>query len=263
MKRTAPKDLLKSLGWKRCGQEAKQMPTLAVNVDHVATLRQARGISFPDPVTAGAIAEFAGADGVVVHLREDRRHIQDRDVRILRETVQTKLILEMAATSEMIGIAADIKPDLVTLVPEKRQELTTEGGLDLTQNGNGVIEAVASLQESGIPVSLFVDPNPEQIDLAHKTGAQCVEIHTGVFCDANTDKERSDTFERILESAKRADSLGMGVNAGHGLGYHTIKAFKGLSEIDEFSIGHSIIARAVMVGLEQAVRDMAALIDDL
>jgi len=239
------------------------MATLAVNVDHVATLRQARGISVPDPVTAAGIVEFAGADGVVVHLREDRRHIQDRDVRILRETVKTKLILEMAATSEMMGIAADIKPDLVTLVPEKRQELTTEGGLDLAANGNGVIEAVSSLQESGIPVSLFIDPDPEQINRAHKTGAQYVEIHTGVFCDATTAGERSEAFEKILESVKRADSLGMGINAGHGLGYDTIKAFTGLTEIDEFSIGHGIIARAVMVGLERAVRDMVALVKEL
>jgi len=239
------------------------MPSLAINVDHVATLRQARGISIPDPITAAAIAESAGADGVVVHLREDRRHIQDRDVRILRKTVKTRLILEMAATPEMIAIAGDIKPDLVTLVPEKRQELTTEGGLDLVQNTESVIEAISSLQEFTIPVSLFVDPAPEQINVAHKTGALCVEIHTGVFCDAQTAKAKDDAFERILESAKLADSLGLGVNAGHGLGYHTIKSFKGVSQIDEFSIGHSIIARAVMVGLDRAVRDMVALVNTL
>lgn len=239
------------------------MPSLAINVDHVATLRQARGISIPDPITAAAIAESAGADGVVVHLREDRRHIQDRDVRILRKTVKTRLILEMAATPEMIAIAGDIKPDLVTLVPEKRQELTTEGGLDLVQNTESVIEAISSLQEFTIPVSLFVDPAPEQINVAHKTGALCVEIHTGVFCDAQTAKAKDDAFERILESAKLADSLGLGVNAGHGLGYHTIKSFKGVSQIDEFSIGHSIIARAVMVGMDRAVRDMVALVNAL
>ncbi len=239
------------------------MPTLAVNVDHVATLRQARGISVPDPVAAAAMVEHAGADGVVVHLREDRRHIQDRDVRILRETIKTKMILEMAATSEMIAIAGDIKPDWVTLVPEKRQELTTEGGLDLTQDNEQVVRAIGSVRQSGILVSLFIDPNPEQITIASQTGAQSVEIHTGVFCDALTDPERNDAFQRIVESAKLAQSLGLGVNAGHGLGYDTIKAFTGFSQIDEFSIGHSIIARAVMVGLDRAVRDMAALIKDL
>ena len=239
------------------------MAGLAVNVDHVATIRQARMINIPDPVTAGAIVEMAGADGVVVHLREDRRHIQDRDVQILRKTVKTKLILEMAATSEMVAIASEIKPDLVTLVPERREELTTEGGLDLVSHREPVAEAIRLLQGSAIPVSIFVDPDPDQIKIAHRIDANFIEIHTGTFCDAVTPQEKSEAFEKVVSSAKLAHKLRLGVNAGHGLGYETIKAFKGISEIDEFSIGHSIIARAVFVGLERAVRDMATLIKEL
>ncbi len=239
------------------------MPSLAVNVDHVATLREARKIDIPDPVTAAAIVELAGADGVVVHLRQDRRHIQDRDVRLLRETIRTKLILEMAATSEMVAIAIETKPELVTLVPEKREELTTEGGLDLHLHKDIVADAIQSLQEAEIPVSIFVDPDLDQIKLAHRINANFVEIHTGTFCDAYKQKERSEAFDKIVNSAKLAHKLKLGVNAGHGLGYQTVKAFKGLSEIDEFSIGHSIIARAVIVGLDQAVRDMIALIKEL
>lgn len=239
------------------------MPGLAVNVDHVATLREARKTNIPDPVTAAALVELAGADGVVVHLREDRRHIQDRDVRLLRETVKTKLILEMAATSRMIATALEIKPDLVTLVPEKREELTTEGGLDLHVHKDMVSDGMQSLHGGGIPVSIFVDADLDQIKLAHRIGADFVEIHTGTFCDADTHKERSEAFERIVDSAKLAHKLKLGVNAGHGLGYETIKAFKGLSEIDEFSIGHSIIARAVLVGLDRAVREMIALVNTL
>jgi pyridoxine 5-phosphate synthase len=239
------------------------MAGLAVNVDHVATLREARKINIPDPVTAGAIVELAGADGVVVHLREDRRHIQDRDVRLLRETIKTKLILEMGATSEMIAIALEIKPSLVTLVPEKREELTTEGGLDIHLHKDVVSDAVQTLQKGGIPVSIFVDPDLDQIKLAHRIGANCVEIHTGTFCEADTPEKRSEAFERIVNSAKLAHKLKLAVNAGHGLGYQTIKAFKGLSEIDEFSIGHRIIARAVLVGLDRAVREMIALIKEL
>ncbi len=239
------------------------MPGLAVNVDHIATLREARKIDIPDPVIAAAIVELAGADGVVVHLREDRRHIQDRDVRLLRETVKTKLILEMAATSAMVATAVEIKPDVVTLVPEKREELTTEGGLDLHLHKDAVSDAVQVLQKAEIPVSIFVDPDLDHIKLAHRTNANFVEIHTGTFCDAVTQKERSECFEKIVNSAKLAHKLKLGVNAGHGLGYQTVKAFKGLSEIDEFSIGHSIIARAVLVGLDRAVREMIALIKEL
>ncbi len=239
------------------------MAGLAVNVDHVATLRQARGIDIPDPVTAAAIVELAGADGVVVHLREDRRHIQDRDVRILRQTVKTKLILEMAATSEMIAIALKIKPELVTLVPEKREELTTEGGLDLRLKKDIVSEAVQTLRKGGVAVSIFVDPDPDQIKLAHRIDADCVEIHTGVFCDAEKSKGRIEAFDNIVNCVKLAHKLKLGINAGHGLGYETIKLFKGLSEIDEFSIGHSIIARAVIVGLDRATREMIELIKQL
>jgi pyridoxine 5-phosphate synthase len=239
------------------------MAGLAVNVDHVATLRQARGINLPDPVAAAAIVELAGADGVVVHLREDRRHVRDRDVRILRETVKTKLILEMAATDEMIAIALEIGPELVTLVPEKREELTTEGGLDLKVNEAAVSKAVEALRAGGIPVSIFVDPERDQIRRAHGINADVVEIHTGTFCDAQNEAERIETFNKIKEGVRLAHELELGINAGHGLGYDTIKAFKGLSEIDEFSIGHSIVARAVMVGLDRAVRDMARLIKEL
>jgi pyridoxine 5-phosphate synthase len=236
------------------------MPGLAVNVDHVATLREARRINIPDPVTAAAFVELAGADGVVVHLREDRRHIQDRDVQLLRKTVKTKLILEMAATPEMIAIALEIRPDLVTLVPERREELTTEGGLDLLSQKNAVTNAIRALQGGGIPVSIFVDPDLDQIKLAHRFDANTVEIHTGIFCDAETPQQRTEAFERVLSCAKLAHKLKLGVNAGHGLSYETIKAFKGISEIDEFSIGHSIIARAVLVGLDRAVREMVALV---
>jgi pyridoxine 5-phosphate synthase len=239
------------------------MAGLAVNIDHIATLRQARKIDIPDPVTAAAIAEMAGADGIVAHLREDRRHIHDRDVRILRETVKTRLILEMAPTPEMIGIALEIKPDLVTLVPEKREELTTEGGLDLRLHRDLVSDAVHTLQRGNVPVSIFVDSDLDQIKLAHRIDANMVEIHTGTYCDAPTPSKRVEAFEKIVTCLKLSQKLKLGINAGHGLGYETIKAFKGLSEIDEFSIGHSIIARAVIVGLEQAVRQMVALIKEL
>jgi pyridoxine 5-phosphate synthase len=239
------------------------MAGLAVNVDHIATLREARKAKYPDPVTAALLAEVAGADGIVVHLREDRRHIQDRDVRILREVVQTKLILEMACTTEMVGVAFDIKPDLVTLVPEKREELTTEGGLDLIIHKTGVAETVSALQNSGIPVSIFIDPDPEQIKLAHQISANMVEIHTGAFCDAVTARKKEQAFSRIVDAAKLAHRLKMGVNAGHGICYQTIKSFQGLKEIDEFSIGHSIVSRAALVGMSQAVREMNELVKSL
>ncbi len=239
------------------------MAGLAVNVDHIATLREARKINYPEPVAAAVLAELTGADGIVVHLREDRRHIQDRDVRILRKIVQTKLILEMASTSEMVGIALDIKPDIVTLVPEKREELTTEGGLDLIVHKNSVAEAVDSLQNSGIPVSIFIDPDSEQIKLAHQIDAAMVEIHTGTFCDATTSIKREKAFSTIIDAVKLAHKLKLKVNVGHGICYKTIKAFKGLKEIDEFSIGHSIVSRAVLVGMERAVKEMLGLIKEL
>ena len=239
------------------------MAGLAVNVDHVATLREARKASYPDPVTAALIAELAGADGIVVHLRQDRRHIQDKDVRILRKVVQTKLILEMAATPEMIGIALDTKPDLVTLVPETDKEITTTGGLDLIAQKTGIAETINMLQNNSIPVSIFIDPAPEQIKTAHQINADCVEIHTGTFCDATTLKKKERSFALIVDAVKYAHKLKLGINAGHGICYKTIKSFKGLHEIDEFSIGHSIISKAVFKGMEKAVKDMLALIKEL
>jgi pyridoxine 5-phosphate synthase len=239
------------------------MAGLAVNVDHIATLRQSRGVSYPDPVAAAVLAELAGADGIVVHLRGDRRHIQDRDVRILRKVVQTKLILEMASTTEMLGIALDIKPDLVTLVPERREEITTEGGLDLVVHKTAVTETIGMLQNSGIPVSIFIDPKPEQLKLAHQANANMIEIHTGTFCDATTSKKKKQAFSKIVDAIKLSYKLRLGVNVGHGICYNTIKAFKGLKEIDEFSIGHSIVSRAALVGMERAVREMLALVKEL
>ena len=239
------------------------MAGLAVNVDHIATLRQLRGVSYPDPVAAAVLAELAGADGIVVHLRRDRRHIQDRDARILRRVVQTKLILEMASTTEMLGIALDIKPDLVTLVPERREEITTEGGLDLVVHKTAVTETIRTLQNSGIPVSIFIDPEPEQLKLAHQANANLIEIHTGTFCDATTSKKKNQAFSKIVDAIKLSHKLRLGVNVGHGICYNTIKAFKGLKEIDEFSIGHSIVSRAALVGMERAVREMLTLVKEL
>ena len=239
------------------------MAGLAVNVDHVATLREARKSSYPDPVAAAILAELAGADGIVVHLRGDRRHIQDRDLRILRSVVQTKLILEMACTNEMVGIALDVQPDLVTLVPEKKEEISTEGGLDLISRDQSIAETVGTLQDSGIPVSIFIDPSPDQIKVAHQINATMVEIHTGIFCDAEGSAKRERAFSDIVDAAKFARKLNLGVNAGHGLCYNTIKVFKGLYEIDEFSIGHSIVSRATLVGMKKAVKEMLALIKAL
>jgi pyridoxine 5-phosphate synthase len=239
------------------------MAGLAVNIDHIATLRQARGTSYPDPVAAALIAELAGAEGIVAHLREDRRHIQDRDIKILRQVVQTRLILEMGATPEMLGIALDVKPDLVTLVPEKREELTTEGGLDLVTHHINVAEAVDNLKSAGIPVSIFIDPDIEQVKLAHKIDADMIEIHTGHFCDERSAAGKQKIFADIVNAAKLATKLKMGVNAGHGICYSSIKAFAGLHEIDEFSIGHSIVSRAALVGMERAVREMVELIGAL
>lgn len=236
------------------------MAKLGVNIDHVATIRQARGGTEPDPVAAAAIAELAGADGITIHLREDRRHIQDRDLKLLRETVQTKVNLEMAATEEMIGIALAVKPDQCTLVPEKRQELTTEGGLDVRLHAQALEKAVARLQDGGIPVSLFIDPDPDQIKAAVKVGADYVEIHTGSFAEAVDWKSEEQGLIKIENAVKLASKLGLGVNAGHGLNYTNIKKVAALGGIEEFNIGHSIISRAVLVGLDRAVRDMVDLI---
>jgi pyridoxine 5-phosphate synthase len=211
-------------------------------------------------VAAAVLAELGGADGIVVHLREDRRHIQDRDVRLLRQTVLSRLILEMAATPEMLSMAADIHPDLVTLVPEKRQELTTEGGLDVISQKKAVASAVETLHKEEIPVSIFIDPDPSQIEATRDLGADMIEIHTGRFCDARTAQVKSTAFADISEAARTAAGLDLGVNAGHGICYHTIKAIRDIAEIDEYSIGHSIVARAALVGMEKAVREMRSLI---
>ncbi len=230
-----------------------------VNIDHVATLREARGINYPDPVYAAGIAEMAGASGIIVHLREDRRHIKDRDVRILRDVVKTKLNLEMAATPEIVAIACDIKPDMITLVPEKRKELTTEGGLNVVKFSDKLKKVIEKIKGKGIQVSLFIDPVEDQITMAHTIHANMIEIHTGAFSDAQSDRSRESELKNVASAAILGKELGLGVNAGHGLHYHNVKEIAVIREIDELSIGHSIIARAVFVGLDRAIRDMIAL----
>ena len=234
------------------------MPQLAINVDHVATLRQARGINEPDPVLAAGICELAGAHGIVVHLREDRRHIQERDVRLLRQTVKTQLNLEMGAAEEIIGIALDIRPDMVTLVPEKREELTTEGGLDVAGQTGKLQGVISRMKEAGIPVSLFIDPDPVQVDASVEVGATFVEIHTGRYCDAVSEEEMYREFDLVAAAADKAYSQGLRVNAGHGLNYLTTARVAALDAIEELSIGHAVMTRAIMVGLDQAVREMLA-----
>ncbi|CAM4156601.1 pyridoxine 5'-phosphate synthase [Pseudoalteromonas byunsanensis] len=232
---------------------------LGVNVDHIATLRQARGTSYPDPAHAASVAEHAGADGITIHLREDRRHIQDRDVYVMAKTIQTRMNLEIAVTDEMLAIAQEVKPEYVCLVPEKREELTTEGGLDVIGNQQKITEAVKTLSEAGIKVSLFIDADKAQIDAAKAAGAPYIEIHTGAYADAHNDKEQALELERIREGVKYAHSLGIIVNAGHGLHYHNVKPIAQMSEIYELNIGHAIVARAAIDGLEKAVRDMKRL----
>lgn len=232
---------------------------LGVNVDHVATVRQARRIDVPDPVEAALLAERAGADGITVHLREDRRHIQDSDVERLREKVATKLNLEMALSEEIVAIACRIKPDDACLVPERRQELTTEGGLDVVANRARVREAVERLAAAGIRVSLFVDAEAEQIEAARETGAHGVEIHTGRYAEAFGRHERE--LEAVREGAARARRLGLEVHAGHGLNYRNVLPVAEIPEIVELNIGHSIVARAVLVGMERAVKEMRGLLD--
>lgn len=236
------------------------MAKLGLNVDHIATVRQARGGIEPDPVSAAALGELAGAEGITIHLREDRRHIQDRDLEILRRTVKTKLNLEMAATQEMVRIALKVKPEQVTLVPEKRQELTTEGGLDVIVHAKLITDAVKRLRDGGIVVSLFVDPNQEQVKAANKTGADCIEIHTGAYAEAIGWPAQERELEAIDTAIKLARKVGLGVNAGHGLNYVNIKPLAAIGGIEEYNIGHSIIARAMLVGLDRAVRDMVELI---
>lgn len=250
------KELFQSLQLRR----STSMPHLAINVDHVATVRQARGTSEPDPVHAASICELAGAEGIVVHLREDRRHIQDRDIYLLRKTVKTKLNLEMAISAEIIDIALEIKPDLITLVPEKRKELTTEGGLNVAGNEKKVRKAIAKMQKANIPVSIFIDPDAEQIQASLDAGATFVELHTGRYCDAVTQKETDMEFRLIERSAELAFESGLRVNAGHGLDYRNTSRVAALEAIEELSIGHAIISRAVLVGLDQAVREMLELV---
>jgi len=232
---------------------------LCINIDHIATLREARGGLEPDPVTAAHICELAGADGIVCHLREDRRHINDRDLRLLRETVKTKLDLEMAATDDIVKIAIETLPELVTFVPERRQELTTEGGVDVLGHMHHLRDVIAEMHRHEIEVSLFIDPVLEQVESAGEIEADKIEIHTGEFAGARTEKEQMELLEIVRTAAARAKELGMGVNAGHGLNYLNIIPFRSVTEIDEVSIGHSIISRAVFVGLDRAVREMIAL----
>jgi pyridoxine 5-phosphate synthase len=233
---------------------------LGVNVDHVATLRQARGTSYPDPVQAAVLAELAGADQITVHLREDRRHIQDRDVEVLRTTVQTRLNLEMAATSEMVEVARTVKPDSCTLVPERRQELTTEGGLDVVANRDALREVVSRIKAGGIVASLFVDPDPAQLEASREVGADVVEIHTGRYCDALDPRTRDRELARVVDAARAAASLGLVVAAGHGLNYQNVVPVAAIREIEEFNIGHAIVAHALLVGMDRAVREMKALL---
>ncbi|MCT7953642.1 pyridoxine 5'-phosphate synthase [Laspinema palackyanum] len=232
------------------------MATLGVNIDHIATIRQARGTVEPDPVAAATLVELAGADGITVHLREDRRHIQDRDVRLLRETVRTHLNLEMAATDEMVKIALDIKPDYVTLVPERREELTTEGGLDVAGQRDRMEGVVDTLQSAGIPVSLFIDADRDQIEASVEVKAQFIELHTGQYAEAKTEAERDRELAILAEGCNQAISSGLRVNAGHGLTYWNVYPIANLLGMEELNIGHTIISRAVLVGLERAVREM-------
>jgi pyridoxine 5-phosphate synthase len=234
---------------------------LGVNIDHIATLRNARGTQYPDPVHAAEIAERAGADGITIHLREDRRHILDRDVRILRETIQTRMNLEMAVTDEMVQIALDTQPEFVCLVPEKREELTTEGGLDVAGNLERVKSATKTLSDAGIKVSLFIDPDKAQIDAAKACEAPFIELHTGHYAEATSEEQAQAELKKIAAGASYADDLGITVNAGHGLTYHNVGPIAALPEIYELNIGHSIMGRAVFDGLSKAVADMKAIMD--
>ncbi|MEZ2635588.1 pyridoxine 5'-phosphate synthase [Morganella morganii] len=233
---------------------------LGVNIDHIATVRNARGTNYPDPVQAAFVAEQAGAEGITVHLREDRRHITDRDVELLRQTIQTRMNLEMAVTDEMVDIACRIKPAFCCLVPEKRQEVTTEGGLDVAGQKEKIARAVKHLTEAGIKVSLFIDPDHTQIDAADDVGAPFIEIHTGAYADAETSQEEDKEFVRIKDAVAYAAGKGLKVNAGHGLNYHNVQRVAALPAIYELNIGHAIIGRAVFSGLAAAVADMKTLL---
>jgi pyridoxine 5-phosphate synthase len=232
---------------------------LGVNIDHIATLRQARGTRYPDPVQAAIEAEQAGADGITLHLREDRRHIQERDVTLIKEVLQTRMNLEMAVTDEMVQFAEKIAPANCCLVPEKREELTTEGGLDVAGQKDRVKDACLRLAEAGVEVSLFIDADPRQIEAALEVEAPVIEIHTGHYADAQTADGRNDELKQIIKGVELAHEIGLKVNAGHGLHYHNTQAIAAIPQIIELNIGHAIIARALFVGLQQAVREMRLL----
>jgi len=234
---------------------------LGINIDHIATLRQARGTRYPDPVQAAIEAEQAGADAITLHLREDRRHIQDRDVDMLRDILQTRMNLEMAVTEEMLGIASRVQPADCCLVPERREELTTEGGLDVAGQVDRMRDACQRLAEAGVRVSLFIDADPRQVEAAKLVGAPCIEIHTGHFADAENTSEQDAEFKKINDAVQLGDEIGLQVNAGHGLHYHNVQAVAALAAVRELNIGHAIVARAVFTGLGDAVREMKYLME--
>lgn len=236
--------------------QSSQSILLGVNIDHVATLRQVRGTRYPDPVQAAILAESAGADGITLHLREDRRHIQERDVYVLRELLQTRMNLEMAISEEMLRIAEKVQPEHCCLVPERRQELTTEGGLDVASNPSPVRETCLRLADAGIEVSLFIDPDPRQIEAAVRAEAPAIELHTGRYANAKKGVVQDQAIEEIILAAKEAAAAGLKVNAGHGLHYHNVARVAAIPQLTELNIGHSIIARAVVCGIEAAVREM-------
>ena len=237
----------------------KEPILLGVNIDHVATIRQARGTRYPEPVHAALLCEQAGADSITLHLREDRRHIQDRDVNLLRQVLQTRMNLEMAATEEMIAIATRVRPDDCCLVPERREELTTEGGLDVAGNLSAIRDACARLGEAGVRVSLFIDADPRQLEAAAEAGAPVVEIHTGHYADAQSTQARAEELQRIEQAVALGRSLGLQVNAGHGLDYHNVQAIAAIPGVRELNIGHAIVARALFSGLAAAVGEMKRL----
>jgi pyridoxine 5-phosphate synthase len=239
------------------------MAKLIVQLDPVAALREAGKSAVPDPAAAAILAELGGADGIAVRLREDRRSIQDRDLRVLRKVVHTRFTFEMAPTSEMLGVALNIKPDMVILLPEMREENSPAGGLDLMVHGSSAAETVENLVNSGIPVGIFIEPDPDQLKLAHQCSANLVEINTGTYCEAATDAKRKQILIRIVDTVKLAYRLKIGVQAGGGIGFNTIDSFEGLKEIGAFTIGHSIIARAVLIGMQAAVREMQRHIEKL
>lgn len=236
------------------------MPLLGVNIDHVATIREARKGTEPDPVWAAVLAELGGADGITLHLREDRRHIQDRDLRVMRDTVQVKLNLEMAAEPAIVDIAIDVLPHQVTLVPEKREEITTEGGLDVIANKAKIRQAVDQLMNAGIEVSLFIDPNLDQVEAANQMGVHAIELHTGRYAEAKTADEIDDEFDQLLEAGRYAVQQNLVLHMGHGLNYRNTRRIAQVENVCELNIGHSIVSRAVMVGFERAVREMKELI---